>query len=241
MRDRGRRRFPRSPAQLARARHQLRRLLLLPRREAAARLAACACQSLLLSVAARRWCPLDLPLASLPNGGGQLCYTDAANCTAGPNGCHRFVNTKIATSGSACTFEPAICATGKAGSSSSGLPYNYACLDDQPAGAQSYVYQLCCSSEQLCCVHSVHKSHVLNILLSHFCAGSLPSGSGALCYDTLTHCHEGANACGTNKGDTPCILDFGTCATGMVRIRSAPVGAASGSRLTLLKRCIDHE
>ena len=46
--------------------------------------------------------------------------------------------------------------------------------------------------------------------------GSLPSGSGALCYDTLANCHEGANACGTNPGDVPCKLDLGTCATGVV-------------------------
>jgi len=43
--------------------------------------------------------------------------------------------------------------------------------------------------------------------------GSVPTGSGELCYDTAYNCLQGPNSCGVT---TPCTYDTATCSTGQV-------------------------
>ena len=42
--------------------------------------------------------------------------------------------------------------------------------------------------------------------------GSLPSGGGQLCYDTLSNCADGPNSCDSTK---PCAVDYQACPTGI--------------------------
>ena len=174
------------------------------------------------------FCPLDTPTNSLPNGGGQACYSTSSDCLNGPNYC---------TSPSNCVTNYPTCSTGVAGPT----PMNTFCVFDQPltlwntpttpgslpdaAGTNCYFSQQDCLNGPNPCTGQTECTADYTICSTgqagptaawYFCAkdspvGSLPDGGGELCYNTPGNCFNGPNPCGINS---PCALDYTVCSTG---------------------------
>ena len=109
------------------------------------------------------FCPSDLWPNSMPNGGGQSCFTSAQDCIDGPNSCG---------TETPCSLDVGMCATGMAGGSGHLATVLHLSGGAGAAGSAVMGYQWFCESDQP--------------------LGSLPTGSGLLSYDTLEHCMSGA-------------------------------------------------
>ena len=170
-----------------------------------------------------------MPANSLPNGGGQLCYSSSNDCINGPNYC---------SDDKTCVLNTATCANGQVGPTDK----NTFCQFDQPqtpvatpdkpgslpdaAGGNCYYSQADCLNGPNACTNKASEcladyttcstgqagpTNAWFFCQKDFAYGSMADGGGQLCYGAPGSCFNGPNACGTN---TPCGLDFATCSTG---------------------------
>ena len=174
------------------------------------------------------FCPQDMPVNGLPNGGGQLCYASTNDCVQGPNFC---------SDPSSCVVDTDTCGTGMVGPTAK----NIFCRFDQPqtlsaspttpgslpnaAGGNCYFSQSSCLTGPNPCVGATECLADFTICSTgqagptaawFFCQkdlayGSLPDGGGELCYATPDACFDGPNPCGLSS---PCALDLVVCSTG---------------------------
>jgi len=128
------------------------------------------------------FCPFDIPNGAIPNGGGQLCYNSVEACSQGPNSCNTTLNPAL------CEPQLGICSTGQA----AGTGLATVALHDSGATAGVVGYNFFC--------------------LTDLPAGSLPAGSGAVCYQSQDQCSNGPNGC---NATVPCQQNFQECPTGI--------------------------
>ena len=180
-----------------------------------------------------RFCPPDLPNASMPQGGGLLCWSDPAACTANAMGCQGGLG--------ACQPEPGVCASGEAAGAQG---YSFFCLADLPADALPAGSGMLCFASQAACENATNpcgggsQRCALDTVAcptgmasaaspphlwacpGSYPAGAQPNGFGAWCYTDSASCMSGPNACSESA---PCQYDVTTCSSGVAGdLRNVP-------------------
>ena len=112
----------------------------------------------------------------------QLCYNSVEACSQGPNSCNTTYNPNL------CEPQLGICSTGQA----AGTGLATVALHDSGATTGVVGYNFFC--------------------LSDLPVGSLPAGSGAVCYQSHDQCMYGPNGC---NATVPCQQNFQECPTGI--------------------------
>ena len=176
------------------------------------------------------FCQGDLKYAgAVPNGGGQLCYLTAGDCSSGPNSCG---------DATPCERDLSTCSTGVAAPA----PNKWFCPLDTPVGLQTSKAALSSGSGMLCwasvedcaagpngctaaaadCVRNEASVKACSTgmaaggdnkvaCLKDFPAGGVSNAAGKWCYDTLGNCLNGTNACSPS---VPCVrTPAAVCAT----------------------------
>ena len=156
------------------------------------------------------FCELDVPTGALPAGSGMYCYDTSQNCLAGPNGCDGANPCELdlatcATGAAGGLPDPAhnwICPLDLP---LNGLPNGagHICYTDAascnhgPNSCHAYTNlkavgtgSVRCTFEPAICATGQAGGATSGPPYNFFCmsdmpAGSVPTGSGALCYDTL--------------------------------------------------------
>jgi hypothetical protein len=159
----------------------------------------------------------------LPNARGSYCFLSAADCE------------KATGTTGECIKDSATCATGQAGPTQ----YVYIHTSDQPsvasgvpngAGISCFGSQADCEASNnnpcgtppaplrcstdlaACATGPAGPLPATFTCRASYPVGSLPSGSGMLCYNSYDDCIGGPNACGN---DIACAIDPSVCSTGM--------------------------
>jgi len=177
----------------------------------------------------------DTP-GSLPNAAGGNCYASQSECLNGPNAC---------LTSSECTADFTTCSTGQAGPTS----FWHFCAKDFAIGSVADGGGQLCYNNAGNCFNGPNPCNLSTPCAidfptcstgpagptpsNYYCSLDTPvgiqtqvpalaSGSGMLCWDSITDCIAGPNACTKEAGD---------CVNNNISIKSCSSGAAAGNFL----------